>query len=157
MAGSGNGSRSVEPRDDHNLTQSRGLCSRSRSRCNSYFVSDSATTLSPNPPKDTDGRREDSGRGWVRAKGVYDFDYDEFDLLPSKEIEPIGRTEFLTLSHTIRLVHGTAYAWDALNGLPDFELEELADELFSVYSPDLVRRSVQRLVEVLDGRMENIL
>ena len=22
--------------------------------------------ISPNPPKDTDGRREDSGRGWVR-------------------------------------------------------------------------------------------
>ena len=22
--------------------------------------------VSPNPPKDTDGRREDSGRGWVR-------------------------------------------------------------------------------------------
>ena len=22
--------------------------------------------LSPNPPKDTDGRREDSGMGWVR-------------------------------------------------------------------------------------------
>ena len=22
--------------------------------------------FSPNPPKDTDGRREDSGRGWVR-------------------------------------------------------------------------------------------
>ena len=25
-----------------------------------------APKLSPNPPKDTDGRREDSGRGWVR-------------------------------------------------------------------------------------------
>ena len=24
------------------------------------------TSLNPNPPKDTDGRREDSGRGWVR-------------------------------------------------------------------------------------------
>ncbi len=23
-------------------------------------------SISPNPPKDTDGRREDSGRGWVR-------------------------------------------------------------------------------------------
>ena len=23
-------------------------------------------SFSPNPPKDTDGRREDSGRGWVR-------------------------------------------------------------------------------------------
>ena len=27
---------------------------------------DEAWGLSPNPPKDTDGRREDSGRGWVR-------------------------------------------------------------------------------------------
>ena len=27
-----------------------------------FFVA----ALSPNPPKDTDGRREDSGRGWVR-------------------------------------------------------------------------------------------
>ena len=25
-----------------------------------------SSDLSPNPPKDTDGRREDSGRGWVR-------------------------------------------------------------------------------------------
>ena len=25
-----------------------------------------ARRLTPNPPKDTDGRREDSGRGWVR-------------------------------------------------------------------------------------------
>ena len=27
---------------------------------------DDAGELSPNPPKDTDGRREGSGRGWVR-------------------------------------------------------------------------------------------
>ena len=25
-----------------------------------------AFVVTPNPPKDTDGRREDSGRGWVR-------------------------------------------------------------------------------------------
>ena len=29
-------------------------------------VASGFTVLSPNPPKDTDGRREDSGRGWVR-------------------------------------------------------------------------------------------
>ena len=28
--------------------------------------SGSKVRFSPNPPKDTDGRREDSGRGWVR-------------------------------------------------------------------------------------------
>ena len=29
-------------------------------------VEEVSLPLSPNPPKDTDGRREDSGRGWVR-------------------------------------------------------------------------------------------
>ena len=90
------------------------------------------------------------------SKGVYDFDYDEFDLLPSKEIAPIGKRDFLSLAHKIRSVHGAAYTWDALHGLPDPELKDLADALFSVYSPDLVRRSVQEVVEVLDGRMENV-
>ena len=31
-----------------------------------YYTSVGNQALSPNPPKDTDGRREDSGRGWVR-------------------------------------------------------------------------------------------
>ena len=91
------------------------------------------------------------------SKGLYDFDYDEFDLLPSKEIAPIGKWDFLSLARKIRSVHAAAYTWDALHGLPDPELEELADALFSVYSPNLVRRSVQEVVEVLDSRMENVL
>ena len=33
---------------------------------NSGKVAVGKVSLSPNPPKDTDGRREDSGRGWVR-------------------------------------------------------------------------------------------
>ena len=31
-----------------------------------YSPPNSGSPLSPNPPKDTDGRREGSGRGWVR-------------------------------------------------------------------------------------------
>ena len=31
-----------------------------------HLIGTSPFTVSPNPPKDTDGRREDSGRGWVR-------------------------------------------------------------------------------------------
>ena len=29
-------------------------------------IEEANVVLNPNPPKDTDGRREDSGRGWVR-------------------------------------------------------------------------------------------
>lgn len=90
------------------------------------------------------------------SKQVYDFDYDEFDLLPSMEIAPIGKNEFLSLARQIRLVHGDAYTWNALDGLPDAELEALVDALFSVYSPNLVRSSVQKVVEVLDSGMEDV-
>ena len=38
------------------------LCRREGIKPHSYY----ALYLIPNPPKDTDGRREDSGRGWVR-------------------------------------------------------------------------------------------
>ena len=31
-----------------------------------FTTEDARIKLNPNPPKDTDGRREDSGRGWVR-------------------------------------------------------------------------------------------
>ena len=34
--------------------------------CHSERSEESKMPLSPNPPKDTDGRREGSGRGWVR-------------------------------------------------------------------------------------------
>ena len=30
------------------------------------YLTPAILILNPNPPKDTDGRREDSGRGWVR-------------------------------------------------------------------------------------------
>ena len=30
------------------------------------YAQGAGLAVSPNPPKDTDGRREDSGRGWVR-------------------------------------------------------------------------------------------
>ena len=43
---------------------------KSRWRAAAYLVAQQgvqdSVLLSPNPPKDTDGRREDSGRGWVR-------------------------------------------------------------------------------------------
>ena len=37
-----------------------------RLRKSQTLFNSSRDVFSPNPPKDTDGRREDSGRGWVR-------------------------------------------------------------------------------------------
>ena len=43
-----------------------GLGSFARGETTAKFQLAAGEYLSPNPPKDTDGRREDSGRGWVR-------------------------------------------------------------------------------------------
>ena len=44
----------------------RGFALESAAAAPASPISSGELTLSPNPPKDTDGRREDSGRGWVR-------------------------------------------------------------------------------------------
>ena len=50
-----------ESHQDHFTSFEKQIASAEK-RGDSHEVS----RLSPNPPKDTDGRREDSGRGWVR-------------------------------------------------------------------------------------------
>ena len=47
------------------LGASERLTIRARSD-EALFIHSHKLGLNPNPPKDTDGRREDSGRGWVR-------------------------------------------------------------------------------------------
>lgn len=89
-------------------------------------------------------------------RGVYDFDYRQFDRLPSFEMEPISRAQFLALAKKIRSVHGVAYQWDADKRLTDSDLSRLVDELWMVSTPERVRRAVQGVVKALDECLERL-
>lgn len=88
-------------------------------------------------------------------KGVYDFDYGVFDQLPSFEMDQITHADFLLLAGKIREVHGIAYDWGAASGFDDRRLGTVVDELWSVSSPDRVRRAIAGLVKALDERLED--
>lgn len=88
----------------------------------------------------------------LQRRGLYDFDYHLFDQLPFFELDPIDRDEFLVLAGKIRSVYGVAYACDAMRLLPDGELNGVVDRLWTVRSPERVRRSIQGVVEALDAR-----
>ncbi len=90
----------------------------------------------------------------LQRRGVYDFDYRQFDRLPSFEMEPIRRDQFLALAKKIRSVHGVAYQWDADKRLTDKDLSRLVNELWAVSSPERVRRAIQGVVKGLDDCLE---
>ncbi len=83
-------------------------------------------------------------------RGLYDFDYQHFDDLPSFEMDPITRLQFFELAKKIRSVHGLAYEWNAKRALPDKRLLDLVDELWSIASPERVRRGIEGVVRRLD-------
>ena len=90
-------------------------------------------------------------------RGVYDFDYGRFDRLPYFEMEPIECSEFADLAARIRTVYGIAYDVDAGRLFPDGEMNQIVEKLWTVRSPDRVRRSIQGIVEALDGRLDQLL
>lgn len=89
-------------------------------------------------------------------RGVLDFDYKRLVGLPAFEMEEITEQEFLDLAHRLRAVHGTAYEWDAQDAVTDAELLGIVAELWSVPSPERVRRAIQGVVRALDERLDEV-
>lgn len=87
-------------------------------------------------------------------RGVYDFDYRRFDKLPFFEMEPVQRAEFADLTSRILSVYGIAYGTDPDRLLPDGRLGRIVDQLWTVQSPDRVRRAIQGIVKALDDCMD---
>lgn len=83
-------------------------------------------------------------------KGLYDFDYSRFDVLPTFQLEEVSLEEFVDLAQRIRDVHGVAYEWDSVNRFPDKVLLAVVREAWQMRSPDRMRRAIQTVVETLD-------
>jgi hypothetical protein len=87
-------------------------------------------------------------------RGVYDFDYEQFDRLPAFELDAIACDEFLALARRIRAVYGLAYGCNAEGLLPNHDLETAVHQLWTITSPELVRRAIQGVVQALDERLD---
>jgi hypothetical protein len=87
-------------------------------------------------------------------RGVYDFDYRRFDQLPFFEMEPIEHAEFVDLARRIRAVYEAAYGTDSRRLLSDGALDRVVEQLWTVRSPDRVRRAIQGVVKALDDRLD---
>lgn len=90
----------------------------------------------------------------LTKRGVYDFDYRRFDHLPFFEMEPIEFAEFADLATRILSVYGVAYDCDAGRLFLAGEMDRVVEELWTVRSPDRVRRAIQGMVKELDDRLE---
>ena len=92
----------------------------------------------------------------LMSRGVVDFDFGRFSRLPFFEMTEITERDFLELAKKIRTVHAIAFDWNASRALPDRDLARLADKLWSLRTPERVRRGIQGVVETLDDLFESI-
>ena len=84
---------------------------------------------------------------------MYDFDYQRFDQLPFFKMEPIQRREFAELASRIRTVYGVAYDANPQQLITDRHLGDV-DQLWTVRSPERVRRAIQGVVKALDDGLD---
>ena len=91
----------------------------------------------------------------LMSRGVVDFDFGRFSRLPFFEMTEITEKDFFELAKRIRAVHAIAFDWKASRALPDRELTRLADKLWSLRTPERVRRAIQGVVETLDDLFES--
>lgn len=87
-------------------------------------------------------------------KGEFDYDYSQFDALPTFEMSPITRRELNTLARRIIQAHQAAYDWNDNDGV-----EESVYEIVRIESSypveNRVRQCIKAIVKHLDDRLED--
>src|SRR5207245_1103641 len=51
----------------------------------------------------------------LQSKGLWDYDYSQFEKLPTFEMSPLRTTELMELTGRIITTHGIAYDWESEN------------------------------------------
>jgi len=89
----------------------------------------------------------------LNSRGVYTFEFSQFDELNTFQLEPIRHNDLIELAKNIRRTHGQAYNWDAEKQFDDKTLVEFVDELFKNKTPDMTRISITDIVRELDSEI----
>lgn len=89
------------------------------------------------------------------SRGVFDYDFSQFDQLPAFEVDPINTAMLVQLAHKIRHVHAVAYDWNPSAVVSDAELLETCRAFGASPLPDRVRRAIVEVVKVLDDRCQH--
>lgn len=79
----------------------------------------------------------------------WDFDYDQFDDLPTFEMSPLGKRNLLDLAERIAAVHARAYSYEVDPESKD-RMKEIVAEAAESAVQDRARQAIKLAVEALD-------
>jgi len=90
----------------------------------------------------------------LQRKGCVDYDYSQFDSLPTFEISPLKLKDMRELCLRVIDTHGVAYGWDTklLHAHPD--VERIVRELSQEPVQDRTRNTITTLVRLLDAWLQ---
>jgi len=86
-------------------------------------------------------------------KGRWDFDYSQFDELPTFEMSPLGKRNLLDLADRIAAVHERAYFYE-IDAEPKGRMHEAVAKASQSAVQDRARQAIKLAVGVLDDAIE---
>jgi hypothetical protein len=87
-------------------------------------------------------------------KGYWDYDYSQFESIPTFEMSPLEVAELETLSLKIMEAHGLAYDWEPDSVMKHSELKKIVKGAATIQVEDRVRYTVREVVKTLDHLLE---
>lgn len=89
------------------------------------------------------------------GKGVFDYDYAQFDALPAFEMSPLSTVELESLAKRIMETHGAAYGWEPDVVMKASDLDALVLRSSSIPVQDRSRHTITSVVKFLDRLLED--
>lgn len=89
------------------------------------------------------------------VKGVFDYDYAQFDALPAFEMSPLSTVELESLAERIMETHGDAYGWEPDVVMKASDLDALVLRSSSIPVQDRSRHTITSVVKFLDRLLED--
>jgi hypothetical protein len=87
-------------------------------------------------------------------KGYWDYDYSQFDKLPTYEMSSLEEDNLQELARKIKEMHSIAYCWDTNLTNIESGLKSVVKKSASVAIQDRTRQTIRAVVEFLDGQLE---
>ncbi len=87
-------------------------------------------------------------------KGHWDYDYSQFDRLPTFEMSPLEEDNLQELCRKISAIHGIAYGWDVNSETIELGLNSVVKRVASIAVQDRTRQTIKAIVQFLDEQLE---
>lgn len=91
----------------------------------------------------------------LHDKGYWDYDYSQFETIPTFQMSPLEAKELEDLALKIMETHGTAYDWEPDQVMKISTLKSIVNKAAAIQVEDRARHTIREIVKSLDRLLDS--